>query len=96
MVQQAHNFAWATKRQWEDGGGEANAIVRAERYGAKPIARVYCEEYWEADPHDSPARLYEFPDGSQYLVGETGHWIAPAHKKGNQRAKTYEVFEVIN
>jgi hypothetical protein len=95
VVSQAHNFAWAIKRQWEDGDGERNAIVRAERYGAKPVARVYSHDHWEVHPHDSPARLYQFLDGSQYVVGETGHWVAPALKKGNQRAKNYEVFEVL-
>jgi hypothetical protein len=87
---QAHNFAWSIKRQWEDGrDGEDNAIARAERYGATPIARVYSDDYWEADPHDSPGRLYRFPDGSEYVVGETGHWVAPALKKGNRRTKNY-------
>lgn len=84
----AHNFSYATKRAWEEAPrGEHNAVKRAQRLGAVRICAVICPDVWQFQPGDMPASLWRFLDGSEYIIGDDGHWIQSPRPPGRKRAR---------
>ncbi len=75
MANAAANFAYKTKVAWEKPEAEHDANVRAIRLGGRAIGPAITPNHWYRTIGDAPATLYQFPDGSQYVVGNDGHWI---------------------
>jgi hypothetical protein len=84
MPKMAHNFAADMKLTWGSNGtrrvtfqAEENAIKVAARRGAKPSTPV-------SDDYE-PGKIWIFPDGSDYIIGDNGGWIAPVRNQGRPR-----------
>ena len=72
----AAEFARKMKRYWDDPDEEHNANVVAAWFGGKAKRRAITPNHWYKTIGDAPGTLYQFPDGSGYVVGNDGHWIA--------------------
>ena len=85
MSKDAANFAYQTKLAWDNPGAEHDANVRAARLGGKAIGPAITPDHWYKKIGDAPATLYQFPDGSDYIVGNDGNWITPTRGRGRRR-----------
>lgn len=87
MASDSANFAQRMKATWEDGRGPAereNATIRAQTSGATRIWAVAIEDY-RNQPGDIEASLWQWPDGSHYIVFDDGSGIKAPRPRGKPR-----------
>ena len=91
MSLQAHAFAFVMKQKWSGKiGGEENARSFAERF-AKRLEDVTVPDVWIDKPGDVKFGLYQWPDGSRYLVSDNGDIIHKAQYSGVKKRLTYTI-----
>lgn len=80
MANKAHNFAFTTAQAWERPHAEHNAVRRAQQQGATRV-RAFNVDHYREEPGDNPGSLWQWPDGSEYVIGDNGSYIqAPRHR----------------
>lgn len=85
MAKQAHNFAHAMALIWNGKRrGEENATVVALRQSAVKLRPVDWDGFIN-EPGDMPASLWQWSDGSDYLVLDDGSGIMPTRRRGQRR-----------
>jgi hypothetical protein len=82
MANNADNFAYMRKTFWEKRS--VNAVEYAKRRGAEIVQAVNVPDHWINEPGDEPGYLMEWPDGSRYIVGQNGHWVAAQYGAGQK------------
>jgi hypothetical protein len=95
MANKADNFAYRMLKIWEGKHPKTateNAVEVADMQGATRLAPVVSKDHWINEPGDEPGWLYEWPDGSRYIVGQNGHWIHSCRGAGRQSLR-YETLE---
>lgn len=82
MAKQAHNFAQLMKQVWEGNRyGNENAVEVALRQKAKKLRAVAWDGFINV-PGDMLASLWQWPDGSDYMVLDDGSAIQAARNTG--------------
>ncbi len=78
MANVAAKFATKMKLAWDDPQATHDANVLAAQLGGTALCRAITPNHWYEKVGDAPGTLYQFPDGSRYVVGNDGSWITSA------------------